>query len=116
MMTMTARMLVWFWRKAEQYQLSCEAMSLWLDFYSYLQEQEQNGTIQNDRIKCTVVQHNGMDFEQLLSFSELDRAMFWQLCMELTRAGMMEFVVEDSVLRCSMSVDEQLPIGQDAAV
>ncbi len=113
---MTARMLVWFWRKAEQYQLSCEAMSLWLDFYSYLQEQEQSGMVQNDRVMCNGIQYDGMDFEQLLSFSELDRAIFWQLCMELNRAGMMEFVMADSVLQCMMCLDEQLPIGRDAAV
>ena len=102
MNVMTERTLLWFWNKAEQYQLSCEAISLWLDFYSYLQQNEEKG--------------GQLSFEQLWSFSNLERALFWQVCMELTRADMMEFVMAEDVLLCRMCSDEPLPMVKSVAV
>ena len=38
---MNEKTMIWFLQKTKKYELSSDAMSLWMDFYTYLQNQSR---------------------------------------------------------------------------
>ena len=79
--------LIWFLEKSAQHRLSGEAASLWVDVYSYIQ--------QNDGIPL-------VPLAALQKGIHYDMDLFWRVCLELQKAQMAEIVLQNEILYCRL--------------
>ena len=86
---MNEQTMIWFLQKTTRYQLSREAVMLWMDCYAYLQNQNRACTPQ-------------IRFSQLYEICDLEREAMGSACRELVEAGMLRFSVIDAGVFCQL--------------
>ena len=86
---MNEQTMIWFLQKSIRYQLSRQAVMLWMDCYVYLQNQNRAC---NPQIR----------FSQLESICDLERAELGAACQELVDAGMLRFAANEDGVFCQL--------------
>ena len=86
---MNEQTMIWFLQKTHRYPLSREAVSLWMDFYAYLQHLNRACNPQ-------------IPFFLLQSISDLDGDALQTACQELHDAGMLQLQFTDGQLICRL--------------
>jgi len=86
---MNEQTMIWFLRKSNRYALSREAVTLWMDFYAYLQHQSR---------AC----YPKVAFVQLRDICDLEADVLWRACHELKQAAMLEVCLENGQLFCRL--------------
>ena len=87
---MNEQTMIWFLQKTTRHALSKEAMSLWMDFYTYLQNQSRAC---NPQIPFTLLQQ----------VCELDGEDLQLACQELKDADMLQFLFESGQVLCRLT-------------
>ena|GEM_PF-1580443 len=90
MTSMNEQTMIWFLQKTSKYALSKEAEGLWMDFYSYLQNQSRAC---NPQIPFSVLQ-------QVCDLKEEELQM---ACQELKDADMLRFVFDGETILCRLT-------------
>ena len=87
---MNEKTMIWFLQKTKKYELSSDAMSLWMDFYTYLQNQSRACNPQ-------------IPFSLLQQICDLERETLRTACEELQYAGMLQFLYEKGQVICRLT-------------
>ena len=90
MIYMNEQTMIWFLQKTARYELSREATSVWLDFYSYLQNQNRAC---NPQIPFAILQE----------LCDVENDVLQQACQELKEAGMLRFIFENGTIFCRLT-------------
>ena len=87
---MNEQTMIWFLQKTARYELSREATSVWMDFYSHLQNQNRAC---NPQIPFAVLQE----------VCDMEGDALRMACEELKEAGMLRFVFEQGRILCRLT-------------
>lgn len=82
---MNEQTMLWFLQKSTHHELSCQAAVLWMDCYTYLQNQSRACTPQ-------------ISFAALRELCDLDEEKLRDACGELVQAGMLQPVLQQKQL------------------
>lgn len=96
---MNEQTMIWFLKKTVRFQLSKQAVMLWMDCYAYLQNQNRACTPQ-------------ICFSQLREICDLEGEVLGAACLELAKAGMLRFTEKETGVYCQL-VAERLYITPD---
>lgn len=86
---MNEQTMIWFLQKSARFQLSKQAIMLWMDFYAYLQNQSR---------AC----YPQISFQQLADICDLEQEQLWAACRELSEAVMLKLHVQEGKLFCQL--------------
>ncbi len=86
---MNEQTMIWFLQKSARYQLSRQAVTLWMDFYAYLQNQNR---------AC----YPQIPFQELAALCDLEQSQLWAACKELAEAAMLSLQVQEGQLVCRL--------------
>ncbi len=87
---MNEQTMIWFLQKTTRYALSKEAESLWMDFYTYLQNKSRACNPQ-------------IPFVLLEQICDLEGEALRLACQELHDADMLQFLFENGTLLCRLT-------------
>ena len=87
---MNEQTMIWFLQKTARHELSREATSVWMDFYSHLQNQNRACNPQ-------------IPFAMLQEVCDIGGEALRMACEELKEAGMLRFVFEDGRILCRLT-------------
>lgn len=90
---MNEQTMIWFLQKTARYELSREATSVWMDFYSHLQNQNRACNPQ-------------IPFAMLQEVCDVGKDVLYQACQELKEAGMLRFVFEQGTIFCRLTAEK----------
>lgn len=86
---MNEQAMIWFLQKSARHQLSRPAITLWMDFYAYLQNQNR---------AC----YPQIAFTELGEICDLEPEQLWAACKELSEAMMLKLQVREGTLFCRL--------------
>lgn len=86
---MNEQTMIWFLQKSVRHELSREAITLWMDFYTYLQNL--------NRACCPQIR-----FTELHGICELEQEALLTACRELEAAAMLTMTLQQGVLYCRL--------------
>lgn len=92
MIKMNEQTFLWFLQKINHHLLSREAIGLWMDFYTYLQNQNRARNPQ-------------VSFVQLQQICDLKDEDLQVACQELKEAGMLQFTFENNTVWCRLTAE-----------